>query len=72
MIHAMKEAEATPEIGVIVLRAEGRAFSAGYDLTNRAARPDSKYLHPARSFPTPAPPIPARWSGHAMSSPRTG
>ena len=33
MFHAMKEAEANRDIGVIVLKAAGRAFSAGYDLT---------------------------------------
>ena len=34
---AMKEAEADPAIGVIILKGAGRAFSAGYDL---APNPD--------------------------------
>ena len=29
---AMKEAEANPDVGIIILRGNGRAFSAGYDL----------------------------------------
>ena len=33
LFHALKEAEANREIGVIVLKAAGRAFSAGYDLS---------------------------------------
>ena len=59
MIHAMKEAEADDAVGVIVLRAEGRAFSAGYDLTpareagegnpdvnSRSLLPDMNTTHP--------------------------
>ena len=38
LFHAMKEAEADREVGVIVLRANGRAFSAGYDLSPLANR----------------------------------
>ena len=38
LFHALKEAEADRAVGVIVLRANGRAFSAGYDLSpSRAA-----------------------------------
>ena len=51
VIHAMKEAEATPEVGVIVLRAEGRAFSAGYDLTGPVAEPDSPGINPHSLWP---------------------
>ena len=29
VMHAMKEAEASPDVGVIVLKSSGRAFSAG-------------------------------------------
>ena len=42
LFHALKEAEADRSVGVIVLRANGRAFSAGYDLSpSRAARDGS-------------------------------
>ncbi len=38
LMEAMRDAEADDEIGVIILKGEGRAFSAGYDLTpNRSA-----------------------------------
>lgn len=33
VMHAMRRAEANPEVGVIVLRGNGRSFSSGYDLT---------------------------------------
>ena len=73
MIHAMKEAEATPEVGVIILRAAGRAFSAGYDLTSRAARSDSPYVHPALAAAgLGIDASPARWSGRGTSWRRTG
>jgi enoyl-CoA hydratase len=52
MIHAMKEAEANPDVGAIVLRSSGRAFSAGYDLSPaRAAGDDSSYVHPRSLLP---------------------
>lgn len=54
---AMKEAEADPAIGVIILKANGRAFSAGYDLqpdvseesdfvSQRSRMPDTGSTHP--------------------------
>ncbi len=70
MIHAMKEAEATTEVGVIVLRAEGRAFSAGYELAARAASPDSPYVHPRSLLPDSGSthPGPMEWARHVVAT----
>lgn len=66
MFHAMKEAEANREVGVIVLKAAGRAFSAGYDLT--PAPPTSEYVHPRSKMPDTGTTHPAHydWSRHVL------
>ncbi len=66
MFHAMKEAEANREVGVIVLKAAGRAFSAGYDLT--PAPPTSEYVHPRSKLPDTGTTHPAHydWSRHVL------
>ena len=49
---ALDEAEVDPSVKVILLRAEGRAFCAGYDLrwsTHEQASRDSERVLPARS-----------------------
>ena len=69
LFHAMKEAEADREVGVIVLKANGRAFSAGYDLTpSREAREDSPYTHPRSKLPDTGTTHPAHydWSRHVL------
>ena len=64
---ALKEAEANPEIGVIILKSNGRAFSAGYDLQpdpteesefteTRSRMPDTGSTHPQHYD----------WSRHAL------
>ena len=64
---AMKEAEADPAIGVIILKGAGRAFSAGYDLapnpdeqsdfvSQRSKMPDTGSTHPQHYD----------WSRHAL------
>ena len=63
---AMKEAEYDQEIGVIILKANGRAFSAGYDLapqpeeseyvSHRSGMPDTGSTHPQHYD----------WSRHAL------
>ena len=71
MIHAMKEAEATPEVAVVILRAEGRAFSAGYDLTPaRAATANSDYVHPRSLLPDSGSthPGPKEWAHHVVAT----
>ena len=63
----MKEAEADPAIGVIILKGAGRAFSAGYDLapnpdeqsdyvSHRSKMPDTGSTHPQHYD----------WSRHAL------
>ena len=71
VMHAMKEAEADREIGVIILKAEGRAFSAGYDLTpSRAASEESAYVHPRSKLPDTGSthPGPQEWSRHVVAT----
>ena len=71
VMHAMKEAEADREVGVIILRAAGRAFSAGYDLGgSRAASPDSPYVHPRSLLPDSGSthPGPMEWSRHVVAT----
>lgn len=69
LFHALKEAEADRAVGVIVLRANGRAFSAGYDLSpSRAASEESKYVHPRSKLPDTGTTHPAHydWSRHVL------
>jgi enoyl-CoA hydratase len=71
VMHAMKEAEANRDVGVIILKAEGRAFSAGYDLTpSRAAGDDSPYVHPRSKLPDTGSthPGPMEWSRHVVAT----
>jgi enoyl-CoA hydratase len=69
LFHALKEAEADREIGVVVLKAAGRAFSAGYDLSpSREANDGSKYVHPRSKLPDTGTTHPAHydWSRHVL------
>ncbi|MCC6387880.1 MAG: enoyl-CoA hydratase/isomerase family protein [Dehalococcoidia bacterium] len=69
LFHALKEAEADRSVGVIVLRANGRAFSAGYDLSpSRAAAEGSPYVHPRSMLPDTNTTHPAHydWSRHVL------
>lgn len=71
VMHAMKEAEATPDVGVIILRAEGRAFSAGYDLTPaRQAGEGSPYVHHRSRLPDSGSthPGPKEWARHVVAT----
>jgi enoyl-CoA hydratase len=71
LMHAMKEAEANREVGVIVLKAAGRAFSAGYDLTpSRAATGESPYVHPRSLLPDTGSthPGPMEWARHVVAT----
>lgn len=61
VMDAMREAEADDEVGVIILRAAGRSFSAGYDLSpareaiddsfvdSRSGLPDTGSMHPGEN-----------------------
>lgn len=69
VMHAMRRAEANPDIGVIVLRAAGRAFSAGYDLTpSRAAGEGSPYVNEFSLLPDTGTTHPGgqQWARHVV------
>jgi len=69
MVHALKEAEGNPNVGVIVIRAAGRAFSSGYDLTaTRQATTDSAFVHPISLLPDTGTthPGPGQWARHVV------
>jgi enoyl-CoA hydratase len=68
LFHALKEAEADRAIGVIVLRANGRAFSAGYDLAPARSAEPSSYVHPRSGMPDTGTTHPAHydWSRHVL------
>jgi enoyl-CoA hydratase len=69
MFHALKEAEADREIGVIIIKGAGRAFSAGYDLSpSRQAREGHAYVHPRSGMPDTGSTHPAHydWSRHVL------
>ena len=69
VFDAMKEAESNPDVGVIVLRSAGRAFSAGYDLSpSRAAGEDSEYVSKRSLLPDTGTthPGPGQWSRHVV------
>ena len=71
VMHAMKEAEANREVGVIVLKAAGRAFSSGYELTPaRAAAESSPYVHPRSRLPDTGSthPGPMEWARHVVAT----
>ena len=66
MFHALKEAEATPEIGVIIISGAGRAFSAGYDLAPTPT--EREYVHPRSHLPDVGTTHPNHydWSRHTI------
>lgn len=69
VMDAMKVAEADPEVGVIVLKGAGRAFSAGYDLTPaRAAGEDAAYVNRHSLLPDTGSthPGPMEWARHVV------
>jgi enoyl-CoA hydratase len=71
VMHAMKEAEADREVGVIVLRGAGRAFSSGYDLSPaRSAGEESPYVDPRSMLPDDGSthPGPMEWSRHVVAT----
>ena len=67
LYHALKEHEADPAVGVIIIKGAGRAFSAGYDL-NPAPIPDHPYVHPRSGLPDVGSTHPNHydWSRHTI------
>ena len=70
VMHAMREAEAEPGVGVIVLRSEGRAFSAGYDLSPARTAESTEYVHPRSMLPDTGSthPGPMEWAHHVVAT----
>lgn len=69
LFHALKRAEGNPEVGVIIIRANGRAFSSGYDLTpTRLANAGSEYVNPISLLPdtNTTHPGPGQWARHVV------
>ena len=71
MVHALKEAESDPAVHVVLLRAAGRSFSAGYDIGGgRAAAAGSPFVHPRSRLPDVGStrPGPVEWAAHVTDT----
>ena len=68
LMDAMREAEHDDEVGVIVLRAQGRAFSAGYDLTPSRAADDDNFVNKRSHLPETGTTHPGanQWARHVV------
>ena len=68
VMDAMREAEHDDAIGVIVLRAAGRSFSAGYDLAPSRAAGDDAFVSHRSKLPDTGSTHPgaAQWSRHVV------
>lgn len=68
IMDAMREAEHDEEVGVIVLRAMGRSFSSGYDLSPSRSAGDDKFVSPRSKLPDTGSTHPGRsqWSRHVV------
>ena len=68
VMDAMRAAEHDPQIGVIVLKAAGRAFSSGYDLTPSRNAGDTPYVSARSGLPDTGSTHPgaAQWSRHVV------
>ena len=69
LLHALKRAEGNPDVGVIVIRASGRAFSSGYDLTpTRLANSNAEHVNPISLLPDTGTthPGPGQWARHVV------
>jgi len=68
IMDAMREAEHDEQVGVIVLRAMGRSFSSGYDLSPSRSAEDDKFVSPRSKLPDTGSTHPGRnqWSRHVV------
>ncbi len=68
VMDAMREAEHDNEVGVIILRANGRSFSAGYDLTPSRTADDDKFVSARSKLPDTGTTHPGanQWARHVV------
>ncbi len=68
VMEAMREAEHDDSVGVIVLKAAGRSFSAGYDLSPAMAAEDDEYVDPRSKLPYTGTTHPGatQWARHVV------
>ena len=68
LMEAMRDAEADDEIGVIILRGEGRSFSAGYDLTPARSADSDEYVDKRSKLPSTGTTHPGatQWARHVV------
>ena len=68
LMDAMREAEADDQIGVIVLRGAGRAFSAGYDLSPARQADSFDFVSPRSGLPDTGSTHPGafQWARHVV------
>ncbi len=68
VMDAMREAEHDKEVGVIILRANGRSFSAGYDLSPARSADDDKFVSSRSRLPDTGSMHPGvnQWARHVV------
>ncbi len=68
LMEAMREAEHDDSVGVIVLKAAGRSFSSGYDLSPARTADDDEYVDPRSKLPYTGTTHPGatQWSRHVV------
>lgn len=68
VMDAMREAEHDDAIGVIVLKAAGRSFCSGYDLSPSRSAGEDDYVDPRSSLPATGTTHPgaSQWSRHVV------
>ena len=68
LMEAMRDAEADDAIGVIILRAAGRSFSAGYDLTPARSAESDEFVDKRSKLPTTGTTHPGatQWARHVV------
>ena len=68
LMEAMRDAEADDEVGVVILKAAGRSFSAGYDLSPARAASSDDYVDPRSHLPYTGTTHPGatQWARHVV------
>ena len=68
VMDAMREAEHDDEVGVIILRGNGRSFSAGYDLSPARTADDDSFVSPRSKLPDTGSMHPGanQWARHVV------